>query len=295
MYRLNGSLALFAGAALWFLPVGASADEARETTASEEDSSAPSSVDEISLAYSPRVIIRDDELLSPRVYRGGTPVAITLRYARTNERDAHRVRFDFAAATLYSQADFEYYGWPEGELASTEGSPVTYIRVDYAYLRSVALPPGFHLRLGGAVDIDLQPMDYVYGPYAVGNYFGAFTLDARGEFEYEVNEKHSLTTELSIPLFGWVMRSPYSVQDGRTIRDNEDKKPARTFFRYVGEGEMQTWNRYRGLRLGLRYDYYPGETWGLLIGAHMRLLSNTTPRPVLAQEYGVAVGAEARF
>lgn len=255
----------------------------------------PSRVDEISLAYSPRAIVADDDLVTPRTLRGGAALGLTARYARTNVDDAHRVRFDFSQATLYTQENFDYRTWPDDEPATTSGSPVTYVRVDYAYLRSIPLREGLHLRVGGAVDIDLQSADWVYHPFAYGAYFGAFALDARGEFEYRPNRRHSVTTELSIPLFAWVTRSPYAVHDDWTIQANRDHSGAKTFFRYVGNGEFQSFNRYRGLRIGVRYTWYPGETWGLLAGARMRLVANTTPRHVLAQEYVLALGVTARF
>lgn len=250
---------------------------------------------ELAAFYSPRGLVRDDALLSPRAYRGFAPLAVTFAYGRDRASDGHRLRVDYSASTFATQSSFTYQSWPDGSEARSEASPFTFIRVDYAYLRAVHLRESLTVRAGGAVDCDLQKMDVVYHPYANPAYLGAFTLDGRAEAEWRRGQRHRVRIEASVPLAGWVTRSPYALQDDASIRDNGDHRPARTFFRYVGAGEAQTWNRLRAIRFGATYVVRPRGTWGASVGVNVRVLANTIPRSLVMTEYGLLLGVGRAF
>ncbi len=258
----------------------------------------PPPKNEISLGWAPRVVIRKDLVDSPLRYVGPALGAAVLRYSRVRDVDAHRVETDFLTGTLRAQPDYEYLQWPDGAPQSTEGSPITYVRLKYAYLRSLPLPAGATrstVRLGPALDFDVNQTDWVHMPNVIGGYFGAFALDARLEGELRVSPKHRLRAEVSLPLFAWVTRSPYSVTDDVLINDNRDQKSFRVFFRYISHGSIQTWNTYQAVRVAGRHDWAFRPHWALSTSVHMRMLANQVPRPKIDQEYGLTLALTARF
>lgn len=251
--------------------------------------------DELSLGWSPRVVLRRDQIGSPRLQAGPAWAAGVLRYTRTRALDGHRTGLDFAKATLRSQPDFEYLRWPEQETVKTEGSPQTTVRFDYAYLRALPMPAGLALRLGPALDFDIQQVDWVHHPFALGVYMGVFALDARAELEYSPGPRHRLQMAVSMPLFAWVARSPYALNDDESIYANRDHSGVKTFFRYLAGGRFETWNKLQAARLDLRYDLRLADHWALSTGVHARILANQVPRPMLAQEYGGSIAVSLIF
>ena len=174
----------------------------------------------------------------------------------------------------------------EGEPARTEASVVTHVRIKYAYLRALPTPAKIAARLGPALDFDIQQNDWAYHPYTVPAYFGAFGLDLRAELELAPTPKHRVLLAASLPAFAWVSQSAYALHDDAYIYANRDHNGAKTFFRYLAQGELQTWNRHQGARLDLRYQFQLAPHWALSAGLHARLLAHQTPRSLLAQEYG---------
>lgn len=251
--------------------------------------------DEIAIGWSPRAVLRRDAIPSPLPYAGAAVASGVLRYERTKGANAHRLELGVLQATLRSQPDYGYLHWPDGAAQTTAGSPLTYARVRYAYLRQVARSDALAVRLGPGLDVDIQKLEYVHHPSSIGGYFGAFALDARAEIELQLAPRHRLTATVAAPLFAWVTRSPYATNDDEQLWANRDHNGLRTFGRYVAGGELETWNRYQALRLDLRYDLALSEHWALSPGVGARILANQTPRPLVAQEYGVTLAVTASF
>lgn len=271
-------------------------DPAPESARDPGERVEPAPHNELSLGWTPRVVLRRDLIASPRQYVGPALFAVALRYDRTKRANAQRLELDFAKATLRSQPDFDYLSWPEAEPATTEGSPLTYVRLRYAYLRELPVRrERLALRLGPGLDFDIQQLDWVHHPFALGGYHGVFALDARVELELEPRARHRLRASASAPLLAWATRSPYAISSSEQIYANRDHDGAKTFFRYLAAGEVQTWNRLQALRLDLRYDYRVHPHLALTAALNMRILASSVPRPVLAQDYGGALAITALF
>jgi hypothetical protein len=242
------------------------------------------------------VILRRDQIGSPLTQRGPALGAFAPRFDRTHRANAHRLDFDVAQSTLRSQPDFEYLTWPEGDTATAGGSPHTYVRIRYAYLRELPLnQPRLSLRAGPGVDFDIQKFEYVHGPAMIGGYHGIFALDARIELELRPAPRHRIRATVSAPLGAWVTRSPYAINDSVSIDANRDHNGLRTFFRYLANGGVQSWGRLQAVRLDARYDLELHRHLALSTGVHARVLANSVPRPLLLQEYGASLGLTARF
>ena len=291
-------LALFA-LLIWALPSASLAAPPAPAESSSATAPSPSSepgLDELGLAWTPRVILRRDQIGSPHTLVGPALGAAALRYDRTKAANAHRVDVDFAVATLRSQPDFEYLHWPDNETVSASGSPHTYVRLRYAYLRELPLArERLSLRLGPGVDFDVQAFDYLHPPASIGGYHGIFALDLRAELELRPAKRHRLRVAAGLPVLSWVARSPYAINDDESIYANRDQNGLKTFFRYLGNGEVQSWGRLQAVRVDLRYDLELHEHLALTAGVHGRVLANSVPRPLLLQEYGASLGLTARF
>lgn len=253
-------------------------------------------LDELGLAWTPRLILRRDLIGSPHTLVGPALGALVLRYDRTKAANANRVDVDFSQSTLRSQPDFNYLGWPGGEAVRAGGSPHTYVRIRYAYLRELPLRrERLALRLGPGLDFDIQKFDYVHPPASIGGYHGLFALDVRTELELRPAARHRLRLGVGLPLLAWVTRSPYAINDDEQLYANRDHNGLRTFFRYLGDGRVQSWGRLQAVRVELRYDFVLHQHVALTAGVQGRLLANSFPRALLLQEYGVSLGLTARF
>ncbi len=265
------------------------------TTLIDEVHASDETKNEIYVGWGPQVLLRKDQVKSPRLYSGPALLSFEAGYRRTNDADAHRLSLGYAQGTVRSQPDFTYYSWPDGEERTTEGDPLTQVRLRYAYLRRFSLSDKLDLAVGPGLDVDVQHGVYVISPYAVDGYYGVFALDARAELAYRPSQKHRLVFDMALPLFAWVARSPYSLNDDKQIMANLEHNGMKTFFRYIGRGKFRTWNQLQAVRLSARYDYRLSQRVSLSAGAQARILSLTEPRPLLAHDYGANLAATFHF
>ncbi len=274
---------------------GSTTAEVGSTTAPRGQPEVVDPKNEIFLGFGPKVVFRKDQIKSPRLYSGPGLMSFLAGFRRNNEHDAHRVRLGFLTSTVRSQKDFNYLSWPDQESRTTEGDPLTSVRLSYAYLRNIPLRQDLVLRVGPALDMDLQQATYVYSAYGVDGHYGVFALDAFAEANYKHSDHHRFSAQLGLPLFAWVARSPYALNDDEQTAMNLEHNALKTLFRYIADGQFRTWNQVQAVRLAVRYDYVLSPRWGFSAEGEARILSVTKPRPLMTQDYGINFAVSYRF
>jgi len=270
-------------------------DDSPAASAEVEAATAPPRKHELQLGWAPRYHTRKDELYSPLWQQGLSAEGIALRYSWNGERSAHRAAIGVAKSQIKAGPTWGYNDWPTGETKTTWPVYITHIQVAYAYLHKLPVPDVVTLRLGGAVDVDLQNIDWLIAGYGFGSYFGSITLDIKAELTVPVAERHSLTLDVGLPLLAWIARSPYSIHDETTIYNNRDANDFKTAFRYIGAGRLESWNSFQSLRAALTWRWQISDPMGLALTLHSRLTAEQHPRPLLATETGLTVAANWQF
>ena len=158
-----------------------------------------------------------------------------------------------------STYEFTEYGEPE------MAYPHNFNIVDLDYLIGKKLQESkiSILTAGILFTMDMQAMNYVYGKFSNFGYYSAFSLGFFGRKELIINEKSNLSATLQLPLMSWLSRSPYLVNDDEFIENISTHSGFKSFVRFVGDGQLVTWNRLQTFSLDVKYVYDLSGKWAL--------------------------------
>lgn len=156
------------------------------------------------------------------------------------------------------------------------------------YLRKIpALGTPFTLRAG------LQYQSYVdvlfYDGVESVTFFVLHGFDLTGSLSYDINSRHKLSTTLSIPVFGQLVRPPYSGWD-KFIVEAQDS-PAGIFFR----GKWTSLQDYFGLNWDLQYQYQASPRWDLTANYGFSYYRSDEPATVTSVNTKLSLGANFNF
>ncbi|HZV44401.1 MAG TPA: hypothetical protein VFF90_07980, partial [Saprospiraceae bacterium] len=83
------------------------------------------------------------------------------------------------------------------------------------------------------------------------------------EYQYHITPKSKLTGKVLFPLVSQVARSPYLANDDEYIENNFDHNGVKTFFAFLGDGDLQTLNRIQQLEINLGYQHQLSDRWSI--------------------------------
>ncbi|AFM02608.1 hypothetical protein Fleli_0106 [Bernardetia litoralis DSM 6794] len=130
------------------------------------------------------------------------------------------------------------------------------VNLEIGYLKNIHLSnEKLNLKIGGSYHsyIDATFFD---GIEAI-TFFTLHGVDISTRFSYQISSKKRLTTSLSVPVFGLLVRPPYTGWD-KFIIESQDT-PAKVFFR----GDLASINKYVALNWNLNYSYSLSPKWNL--------------------------------
>jgi len=252
-------------------------------------------VNEIQAGLAPHFYTRKDQLYSPLWHQGLSAEGIELRYNRSGNNSVHQVLVAVSKSKIKAGPTWEYVSWPTNEAVTTWPVYITHINLGYAYLHTLPTPDVVTLRLGGALDVELQNIEWMIADYGFGSYLGTIDLDVKAELNVPLGKRHDLTLDLALPIVAWVARSPYSIHDETTIFNNRDDNIPKTVVRYLGAGRLETWNSYQAVKAALTWRRQITASAGLALSIHTKMVAIRKPRPVVATDTGINIAANFRF
>lgn len=133
--------------------------------------------------------------------------------------------------------------------------------IEIGYLKPTNLPNDrLQLYVGGQYHTFLNTV-FFDGTESI-SFFGVHGVDIAGQLDYQVNEKSQLTMGLSIPVFGQLVRPPYTGWN-KFVQENENTPVV-----VMTTGEWTSLNDYFGINWTLDYRYTLSQKWDL--AAHYR-------------------------
>ena len=139
--------------------------------------------------------------------------------------------------------------------------------------------------IGGISDNQINAVENVYGAFSTFGYLGQFSIAPAAKAEFAINEKNTVAVTAWIPLLSWVARSPYALNDDEYMKNNADHNGLKTFFRYVGDGNIQFINHFQKLNLDAEYQYRISEHWLAGAGYQFEFLRNSEPKTLIAYQH----------
>lgn len=237
----------------------------------------PASINKISLEYGINLISRQDLLFSPMVYQDASFRNISLLYDHVNETRWHHAELFYGGYDAQWHDDYTYLTGIEEDVQTTSPTFITLVGMRYSYLRKLQGGAGNTWSIGGISDNQIHAVDNVYGAFGTFGYLGQFSLSpmVRRQLVYE---KHEWIISGYVPVISWISRSPYALNDDEYIKNNADHNGFKTVFRYIGDGNIQTVNRFLKFNLDVDYSYHLSTAWSLGAAYRVEFLRSTRPK-----------------
>lgn len=196
-----------------------------------------------------------DLIFSPLIHRDGSialgRVAVGWGLAK---RHLHEVGL---RVSLFNPGPIAPYTFLlQGKETTAYNHGFTFVNLHYHFqfksltIGKVVFRPGFRS------DNAIMAKSYNYGRSGSFGYFAA--LGIKGTLLVQRNYSRWLNpqAQLELPLMAWVARSPYLANDDEFIENIRSNKGVNTFFSYLGDGSLQTWNRLQSVDLTLGNTFH---------------------------------------
>ena len=219
----------------------------------------------ILISIGPSHMARQDLIFSPFIHKDLSPLSVGVKY-EWNKKLHHFLRLDYAGFSTSVEPPYDIL--VDGATQSLFPHTFTFIGFDYAVGRWIGEDSKNPSLLGPSINMDVQAMNYQYGRSSFFGYYSALGLGAWYKQYYQLADRHQLTAQVEIPLVSWYARSPYLVNDDEFIENIYSHNGFTTFFAYLGDGKLVTWNKLQTINAGVDYLYTLSDKWA--IGAAWR-------------------------
>ena len=218
-----------------------------------------------------------DEVGSPLVYTGSA-IPFSLNYQYAGKKIRHLIGVDFWQTELSSRTS-KTSRFIRLDLGSQFKYGI-YSRMDWVKKSSLffGLHSGF-LGLEWKTRADLR--EYSYGNLLWEGYSGLY-LGLQDIWKY--NKNHEFYFTIQLPFFGWLMRTPYSVESNNTWRAFSDPS-----LYFTEMGQFTTWPQWKELEFAAGYDYRLFSFFSTGLEGNVLFWSQSSPRTSRQIRYNVAL------
>jgi len=246
----------------------------------EAPGSAEGPSNSIGLYWGMRKLKQQDLIFSRFVHQDWSPVHVILNYEHSGKLE-HRASIRYGHYSAHT-GDLYDYQWDEITYPKLEHS-FTEVDLTYSLGAKLAENEQWSFILGGRFRNRFQISYYDYGPSAQFAYHVPIGLDAWFNVSFDPGNKHHLEASLNLPLFSYVVRSPYMGQDDEYLERISVHGDVKIFFQHLSSGELQSWGTSQIIDLGLRYQFALSDRWKL--GAAYQFSMNLHAEPLDFKSY----------
>ncbi len=232
----------------------------------------------LSLLLGPGSYARQDQIFSPFVHQDWSLLNVSLQYDWGKKND----QFTAIEFGSYNPILVPSYGYGD-EDDVTYPHNFTLVNLTYGFGKRLAMAKENRaLTLGGFFEADIQASTYNYAWLGTFGYLAPISIGIWSEYTYTLNAKNKFSGKLLLPVVSLVARSPYLANDDAFIENTYSHNGLKTFFAYLGDGKVQTWNRIQQVELQLGYDYALSSAWSIGATYAFRFQHVAKPLPFLS-------------
>ena len=255
---------------------------------------AQTSQNSLSLSWGMGHIMRQDLSASPFIHEKWSPTNMLLRYSRTKKLDQLiDVKFSLYKPSIVEPYSFNsyYYGGAQIGLAHS----FTLIDINYAIGKSVLERNQWKLVLGGKSRNHIYASNYNFGASGPSPMLISFGLDFWLKLKYTLNDKHYFISNLSIPLFSFIYRDPYLLQDDQFFENIYSHNGLKEFANRVSDGQLQSWGTSQRFDLDVQYGYVINKRWDIGIRYLLAMNFNQSPTRFSQIENVIYISGKIKF
>lgn len=240
-------------------------------------------------------LVRQDLSFSPMIHRKWSPVNLQFGYERKTDKMVQHIQAGFNMYKPSIGKPFEYYrDNPENVLTSYRHS-FKQVELNYRFLFPAISGDKFNFSFGGRQRNRLVASDYMYAITSSFAYYFSFGLDASFQLNYRIDEKNRISANLNTSIFAFNTRSPYLGIDDQYLEDNYSHNGFKAFLNYIGNGQMQTWDKAQDMDLSVTYEKRISDRWSLIATYYLATNFNQSPTNYNSIQNTLFVGGKLKF
>lgn len=253
------------------------------------------STETLQLGWGAGVLARQDLLLSPMSTLNGSLFNFTTRFTR-EKKSTFRAELSLS---MFRPARFDSYSfWMDqgGDTFETEKHYFTQaeLRLSRELLRK-PIREKIYWGLDAGFTGTVQAYSFLTARFGTFNYTALFSAEPVIWAEAASDKGKRLRASLSLPLISWVARSPYLLNDDEFIQNISSHSGFSTFFAYLGDGSLRTFNSLQRATLGLQATMPLSERWSLSADYRLDFLHLSKPAPLFSYFHTLHLVAGFQF
>jgi len=248
----------------------------------------------LSLSWGVGHLKEQDLILSPMIHDGFSPVNTIIKF-RSSGKLEHQAYLKFGLYHASAFDSFSYYGDSPDNVERTWPHTNFNVDINYSLGKSVFENNKLKLILGGRSRNRLLPSDNVMAPAVLFGYYISFGIDVWTQLSYSLNDKHTFTANLALPIFSFNGRSPYSWMDDFYFEDTFSHKPLKIVSEYIKGTKLESWKVSQSVDFDINYYYPISEKLDIGTSYLFSLNTNQSPKNLVSIENVLFLNLKLKF
>ena len=167
--------------------------------------------------------------------------------------------------------------------------------IDYSLGKELCHNEKWSFVLGGKSRNFIYASDYYFGDSGPSPMFISFGVDTWIKVLHRLNERKYLVSNLSIPIFSYVYRNPYLVQDDEYFEIIYSHNGLRELANRIADGELRSWGKAQRVEFNIHYGYMINQRWDMGISYFISMNLNQYPTTYTQLENTFHIGGKFKF
>lgn len=234
---------------------------------------------------------KQELIASPFIIRDWSPLNILLNYEHSGKVD-QKVSLRFGQSFYYVGEPFSFLhrDIEEKKLPHSTSN----IDLNYSLTKSFVQNDNWKISAGGRYRNRFQITNYEFGPSGQFLYNLSYGLDALINVEY-TSGKHVFESELALPLFSFLARSPYTSQDDAYLERIMVHDDLKVFGEQLKSATFQSWGKSQMVDFDLNYTYTLNNKWDIGITYLFVMNLHNAPVRYTSIENVIYLGTTLKF
>ena len=242
----------------------------------------------LQVSLGPSLLNRQDLIFSPFVHTNLSLLNGGLEFhKRKNGHQFLRLQYNGFTAGLKTPYDYQL----DGETHTAFPHSFTFVQLGYGRGWFIGKKDKDKTVLGLSLLMDVQAMNYEYGRFSFFGYYSTTALGAWYQHSLRHTEKSKVSAMVNLPLVSWMARSPYLINDDEFIENTFSHNGLATFFDYLEDGHLATWNEWQSVEISLQYQYDISQNWSLGAGWKFSFIHAALPKDLYSVQNNLSVVA----
>ena len=234
---------------------------------------------------------KQDLIFSPFISRDWSPLNFLLEYDHDGKLD-QKVSIRFGQYFNYVGEPFSYFY--RGIEYDKYPHSFSNIDLSYSLSKSFIQTNQWKISAGGRIRNRFQISSYQFGESGQSSFHLSNGLDALLNIEYK-SDRHTLQSEIALPLFSYLARSPYTGQDDQYLEEIMVHGDLKIFVEHLKSGTFQSWGKSQMLDFNLSYEFVLNEKWNLGVTYLFLMNLHSTPLRYTSIENVLYLGTTLKF